>query len=264
MSVSMRLLRSVLIAACLVPVSARADDFGGSIDLTAFDELPAGTAAADLPLREVGLRSDDLDGSSRRLYVTAMLGPSFASLSVTDGIDRITTHDAPLAAGGAVGVAFERANGRLRIEAEGMGRDSYFGPVPSLVPANVLILAASNWSVMGNVWRDVMLTERLGLYGGGGIGAGGYRIGVDFSSPAISVRSYDQAKSSFAWQAGGGVIFEITERLTFDVGYRYFQINSVSFPAVPASPFSGLSTEFASSELMFGLRLYEPFQRWWR
>lgn len=28
---------------------------------------------------------------------------------------------------------------------------------------------------------------------------------------------------AFAWQAGGGLIYEVTDRLTLNVGYRYFQ-----------------------------------------
>lgn len=46
-----------------------------------------------------------------------------------------------------------------------------------------------------------------------------------------------------------------SDRLTFDIGYRYYQIDSILIQdIVPA--------QFAASELMFGLRLYEPFRRW--
>jgi hypothetical protein len=51
------------------------------------------------------------------------------------------------------------------------------------------------------------------------------------------------------------LIYEITERLTFDVGYRYFQIDKSS--PVPRGP---LKTKFSASELMFTLPLYGPFR----
>ena len=61
-----------------------------------------------------------------------------------------------------------------------------------------------------------------------------------------------------AWQVGGGLLWEITERLTFDVGYRYFQIDTIDQMAA-VEP-----NQFNASELMFTLRLYEPFRRWTR
>ncbi len=35
-----------------------------------------------------------------------------------------------------------------------------------------------NWSVLANVWRDFMITERIGCYGGGGIGGGGLTLEI--------------------------------------------------------------------------------------
>lgn len=255
---------------CL-PVPGRAQGIEPLIDLSAFDTAPAGTMASrdDVPLEPIGLRAADSGGPDRnapdrRFYISGMLGPSFLSLHASDGIDSFTVHDAPLAAGGAVGVAFERPNGRLRIETEGMGRGTSFGPIGSFGPLTFGLQTASNWSVLENVWRDVMLTDRLGLYGGGGIGAGGYRAGVGLRTPFGSVAFFEPAQAAFAWQAGGGVIYEITERLTFDISYRYFQINAIGYPAASFGPFAGASTTFGASELMFGLRLYEPLQRWRR
>ena len=118
----------------------------------------------DVAVEPVGLRAAAADGPARRFYITGMLGPSFQALAVSAGGDGVTAHDGPLAAGGAVGLAFERANGRLRIETEGMGRGTAFGELGSFGPLTIGLETASTWSVMENVWRDVMLTERLGLY----------------------------------------------------------------------------------------------------
>lgn len=253
-----------LIVACCVCgcLQAAAEEFGPLIDLTAFDAPPAGQVSVwdEVSVEPVGVGAAAADGPARRFYITGMLGPSFQSLSVGDGSESVTAHDAPLAAGFAIGVAFERANGRLRIETEGMGRGTSFGEVGTFGPVTFGLRTASNWSVMENVWRDVMLTERLGLYGGGGIGAGGYRFGLGLRAPTGSITFYDPAAAAFAWQAGGGVIYEITERLTFDIGYRYVQLGSIAY----ADPSTGASSSFSASELMFGLRLYEPLRRWRR
>ena len=47
------------------------------------------------------------------------------------------------------------------------------------------------------------------------------------------------------------------DRLTFDVGYRYFHIDTIQ--QAGAEP-----NQFSASELMFTLRLYEPFRNWRR
>jgi opacity protein-like surface antigen len=257
-----------LIVACCVCgcLPAGAEEFGPLIDLTASDTPPAGQVSVwdDVAVKPVGLQAAAADGPARRFYITGMLGPSFQALAVSAGGVGVTAHDGPLAAGGAVGLAFERANGRLRIETEGMGRGTAFGELGSIGPLTIGLETASTWSVMENVWRDVMLTERLGLYGGGGIGAGGYRAGVGIRTPIGSFAIYEPAAAAFAWQAGGGVIYEITERLTFDISYRYFQIESITYADPSGGPFGGASTTFGASELMFGLRLYEPLQRWRR
>jgi hypothetical protein len=50
-----------------------------------------------------------------------MIGPSFATVTSPDEAALVSS-DTLFNAGGAVGVAFERNNGRLRLEVEGMGR----------------------------------------------------------------------------------------------------------------------------------------------
>ncbi|MFM7242922.1 MAG: hypothetical protein ACKO40_01935, partial [Planctomycetaceae bacterium] len=61
-----------------------------------------------------------------RFYLTGLLGESFATLAdpvFTQLPDRSWLNRSVLTAGGAAGVAIDRDNGRLRIEAEGRGRD---------------------------------------------------------------------------------------------------------------------------------------------
>lgn len=228
---------------------APADDVGKEIDLTTLVANDTERAAVwdDYDIMDVGLL-DRGNAAGRRIYLSGMIGPNF----VTSGFPsdpRLDATDTVFAAGGAIGVAFERQRGRLRLEIEGIGRNDFFGPYDD---GSGGAIARSNWSVMQNVWRDFMVTDRFGAYGGGGLGGGGYRDG-ELLGGIVSV---DRSATTFAWQFGGGLLYEVSDRLTFDVGYRYFQIDDIfniaDFPV-----------RYSASELMFTLRLYEPFRRWW-
>lgn len=231
--------------------AARADDLGREIDLSTFGREVADPASVwdDLPLQDVGRR---FGTAPRRVYLSGMIGPSFAQVN-SPAESALLSEDTLFAAGGAIGIAFERRNGRLRLETEGMGRSTYdaeFLQTPE--PGDTTILT-NNWSVMQNLWRDVMLTDRFGIYGGGGIGAGGYILGEQLAGETL----YADPAANFAWQFGGGLLWEVTDRLTFDVGYRYFHIDTITQPGVEPN-------QFSASELMFTVRLYEPFRNWRR
>lgn len=230
--------------------AAPAADEGQPIDLMSFGAT-LGLASAgvdDLALEEVAWRPGK---PQRRIYLSGMIGPSFAS--VDSPVDSsLLSDDTLFNAGGALGIAFERQRGRLRLEIEGMGRDTYFTTFNDAPSDPNFTILTNNWSVMQNVWRDVMITERLGIYGGGGIGAAGYILGEQFND---EVR-YAPPGSGFAWQFGGGLLWEVTHRLTFDVGYRYFSIDTIQQASFV------WPNHFEASELMFNLRLYEPFRAW--
>jgi opacity protein-like surface antigen len=242
-----RTIFGVSLAALVVGMGmARAATLDGEIDLTTFGEQQSPQTSVwgdDSPIQEVASR---FGGANRRFYLSAMIGPSFSNIEALPS-DSENFEDNLFAAGGALGVALDRRRGQLRLELEGMGRDTFMAPDPFVDN----VYARSNWSVMGNAWRDFMLTERFGAYGGGGLGAGGYQYG-------IRTRFFN-ANSAFAWQFGGGLIYEITNRLTFDVGYRYFQIDKTNLGPVTMVP---VQTQFSASELMFTLRFYEPFRGW--
>jgi opacity protein-like surface antigen len=245
----------VRVALCAVVVgglaSAQADEMGPAIDLASVGEVSSESSIdhGGIPFSDVAQR---LRGSPRQFYISGMIGPSFAGVT-SPSDSTLASSDTLFNAGGAIGIAFERRNGRLRIETEGMGRSTYDAPfLATPTPGDTTILT-NNWSVMENMWRDFMLTERFGIYGGGGIGAGGYILGEQLEGD----KEYADPGASFAWQFGGGLLWEISNRLTFDVGYRYFHIDTITQPGVEPN-------QFSASELMFSLRLYEPFRNWGR
>ena len=211
----------------------------------------------------------DADCPSRRFYVTGIIGASFGTLQSggvnTEGnfpnTGRAT--DSLLTAGGAVGMAFDRASGLLRLEVEGRGRDALQGSTNSFEPPTpsffYSVRAADGWSVMTNAWRDWYLTERLGFYGGGGIGAGGYRLTVNDTV----VSGYGHV-GGFAWQAGTGTTYQLTEWTTIDLGYRFFDTVSDSLPLTVigsgGAPAGSYVSNFYASELLLSVRIYEPFR----
>lgn len=226
--------------------------------------LPVGAAAMENDLYQPVALGDVREGD-RRFYLSGIIGPSWGTLRVDDSP---SANDPLFTAGGAAGVAFERESGRLRVEFEARYRDPISGAFDD---GNTLtsLRAANGWSTLVNAWRDIDLTDRLGIYAGGGIGGGGYgSLAVQSAVPAENFTINGSGSASgFAWQAGGGVIYDLTQRITFDLGYRFFAVDSGSITATSAQPgvpiqTLNLGSGFSASELLFTIRIYEPFRGW--
>ena len=223
--------------------------------------------------------------TARRLYIAGIVGGSFATLGTPLGPNGNSPGDpspSPAAnqslftAGGAIGLAFEALDRDWRVEFEGRGRnnlvsnrtstlDSVEGPDTYLFTTT----AKDGWSTMVNLWRDYELTDRWTMYVGGGIGAGGYQFSYQKFNPADTYQIETSPDvSAFAWQAGGGTAYAITERISLDIGYRFFQIATSTLPAVisyvPGPPVGSevVGSAFSASELFFAFRIYEPFRNW--
>ena len=133
------------------------------------------------------------DRPARQFYVSSIIGGSFFAISADDN------PPSSLTAGGAIGVALDRSNGRIRVELEGRYRDpieqtylgfnrqgSQVGAGPPDRVGTMQSKAYDGWSAMANLWRDFQLTERLDAYGGGGIGAAGFETSfqqIDTATP---------------------------------------------------------------------------------
>ena len=248
-----------------------------SYDQFASNESPdllAGCVSQDFPT--AALREPH---ASRRFYLSGIIGASFATLtsggdqSFSDGSSYPNTgsiNRALLQGGGAVGVAFDRPFGALRFELEGRGRETLNGQTLNLNPDGSIFgpyktQTTDGWSVMANLWRERALTNSLGVYAGGGIGAGGYQLSTINQDTAASFPPISGSSSiaNFAWQAGGGVTYAITEHATLDLGYRFFAIGTGQTPLTgdPTITSAAYSSAFSASELLLSIRIYEPFRR---
>ena len=280
---------AAVVCTCAVQASA-GDDVGPSIealgapiDLQQTDEA----SALDDLIEPVGLSRGE--SVARRLYVAGIIGGSFATLATPLGPNGNGAGDpspSPAAnqslftAGGAIGLAFEALDRDWRVEFEGRSRDNlvsqrgttFEAPI-GLEEGRFTSSAKNGWSTLVNLWRDYQATDRLSLYLGGGIGGGGYQFSYlkqsagGFVPPNYQIATTNNV-STFAWQAGGGTAYAITDRITLDIGYRYFQIaNGTSTAAVSYAPGPPVGSEvvgsaFSASELFFAFRIYEPFRNW--
>jgi len=263
-----------------VPTSIEA--LGAPIDLQQTDEA----SALDDLIEPVGLSRGE--GVARRLYIAGIIGGSFATLATPLGPNGNVTGDpspSPAAnqslftAGGAIGLAFEALDRDWRVEFEGRSRDNLVSQRGTTFEAPIGLeewrftsSAKNGWSTLVNLWRDYQATDRLSLYLGGGIGGGGYRFSYlkqpagDFLPPNYQIATTNNV-STFAWQAGGGAAYAITDRITLDIGYRYFQIANgtstgvISYVPVPVGS-EVIGSAFSASELFFAFRIYEPFRNW--
>jgi len=214
--------------------------------------------------------------SPRRFYVTGIVGSSFATLT-DDLAGRYTGGSASgtlFTAGGALGMAFDRPFGAIRAEVEGRGRDSLedtlaVTAIPSATGSGTWV-AADSWSTMVNLWRDLSVTDDVDLYLGGGIGAGGATYAANGSyqltgiAPDFFFGGPDTAQS-FAWQAGCGAKWALSDRVELDLGYRFFALGATTTPVTFVEGHFWRGSEdirhaFSAGEMLFSVRIYEPFR----
>jgi opacity protein-like surface antigen len=122
----------------------------------------------------------------------------------------------------------------------------------------VNVRASDNWSLLANAWQDFPVTERLGVYAGGGVGGGGYRLTV--TAPDGTAASAQPGV--FTWQAGGGATLRYNSLIDLDMSYRFLSFNAASSTLTQpgVGGIGSVSSSMTASELFFMLRVYEPFQ----
>ena len=250
----MRKIGSLILGVLALSGLAKADNSFSEIDLTSFQDIPSIIDACDAPIQNVGYSNGQ---NSRRFYITGLWGVSAATLKQDYATTQQNNTENIFTAGIAGGVSFERQRGRLRLEAEWLQRDFWAAPYEfQPVAGRSRDTVTDNWSVMANLWRDYMFTTKFGCYGGGGIGGGGFTLGNLTDGP-FPGNTGSPPISAFAWQAGGGLIYEINDQVTFDVGYRFYQLNDSN---ISEGYYQGLTEGYSASQVMFSLRMFEPLR----
>ena len=163
----MRKIGGLILGVLALTGLAKADNSFSEIDLTSFHDIPSIIDACDAPIENVSCSTKP---NCRRFYITGLWGVSAATIDDGDFFSYDSSANI-FTAGIAGGISLERERGRLRLEAEWLQRDFYRGAINATPGAS--LVTSKNWSVLANVWRDFMVTENFGCYGGGGIGGGG-------------------------------------------------------------------------------------------
>jgi opacity protein-like surface antigen len=215
-------------------------------------------------------------GSVNRFYLSGIIGSSFASMT-NNGSSALspTTElqvdgnltDSLLTGGGAIGLGITRPRGLLRLEIEARDRGILSGTTSynlnnsgTIQNQSATTTATDAWSVMTNFWRDISLTKSLGLYGGGGIGFGGYQYAMATDQSAILAAAGSNSIHTFGWQVGTGISWAISKRITCDFGYRFFSFGLGETPLFDGTTTRGTAqSHFTASEFLFTFRIYEPF-----
>ncbi len=102
------------------------------------------------------------------------------------------------------------------------------------------------WSFMGNLYRDFDLGMNVYPFVGGGVGIALVEPEYTLSAPPGPALGVDDTTTTFAWQAMGGLAFDLAENLMGTVRYRYFQANDYDFGAAEG--------DFTSHSVLAGLR----------
>lgn len=113
---------------------------------------------------------------------------------------------------GAAGLGYAMQNG-FRLEGELSHRNNDWGPADLNQFETTVTGDASSWALMGNLFYDFNREGRLQPYLGLGVGAARVKVGINGAQESEDTR--------FAYQGMVGIGYAATERLTFDLGYRY-------------------------------------------
>jgi hypothetical protein len=162
-----------------------------------------------------------------------------------------------------LGESFRLPAWKLRAELEGRYRlDSEF-MTDGVSPATPFRAEVSTWSLFNNVWMHfpvhppfewifgrIPILEPLTLYTGAGLG-----MSASSLTASDTVVSGDDDGYHFAWQAGAGLSYALTEWAHIAVGYRYVDLGSVETDLSDGPIDSGsFSLDLASHEITTGLR----------
>lgn len=170
--------------------------------------------------------------------------------SVSDGITTADfSPDMDDAWMGGLGLGYAFQNG-FRFEGELSHRDNDWGPVGVADPVDLGIAGdASALALMGNLFYDFNRGGRLQPYIGAGVGAARVKVAIDGAQEAED--------TGVAYQAMVGLGYAMTERLSLDLGYRYFMAPDIDASDTFSSfgvPNADSSVDYEHQAVTLGVR----------
>ena len=113
-------------------------------------------------------------------------------------------------------------------------------------------------SLMANAFYDFNIDSIITPYVGGGIGVSymktNYKAHINGTGPATSV-SVSNNNWDFAWNIGGGAVYQFNDTMALDVGYRYFDLGTAEPGKVNTADYKGSpKVDYTAHELSVGVR----------
>jgi OmpA-OmpF porin, OOP family len=150
---------------------------------------------------------------------------------------------------GAAGLGYAMRNG-FRLEGELSYRQNDWGPAVLDQFETSGSGDATSLAVMGNLLYDFNRDGRLQPYLGVGVGAARINLALNGAG--------ESEDTTLAYQGMAGIAYAVTDRLTFDVGYRYFMA-----PDVDASEaFSSIGIANADAKVDYEHQAVTLGMRW--
>lgn len=112
----------------------------------------------------------------------------------------------------------------------------------------------------GNLWYDLFPSSRFHPYLGGGAGVARIAVRDPALDSAGTFTDGENLRSAFdavfAWQAGGGLRYDLTQRWTASLDYRYLRSNVGRFDLLANNPDSHMRTRYQSHAALFSIRYH--------
>lgn len=188
------------------------------------------------------------DSSSRffqGLYLSGAIGAHTTDDASISGGSINVENDTDAGVAGLVGLGAQLGATQWRVELEGGYRDSDVDAI-SGASGNGDVDALS---LMGNVFYDINLNQKLEFYLGGGLGL----ADVDYSSVSpVGSTTISDNDLGLAWQLGAGAALDLNDRLKLTLDYRFLNIENIDFPTSPSV--ANVDAEYRDHGIFVGLR----------
>ena len=142
--------------------------------------------------------------------------------------------------------------------------DAKFGKGPSVITSAAPARVASHsfnikaHTLMVNGFYDFNIDSIITPYVGGGLGVSymktDYKAHINGNGAPTNVKVSNN-NWNFAWNIGGGAVYQFTEAMAVDVGYRYYDLGTAEPGSVNTSDYRGSpKADYTAHELSVGLR----------
>ena len=158
---------------------------------------------------------------------------------------------------GSIGLGYRFGNG-WRLEGElSLAQKDKFNSGSTTFPTSLNEHHIESSRVMLNAYRDLRITDKVSLYGSVGLGLAKLE---SKGWQGNESRQYGSAtQTNLAWSVGAGVAYDVTDRLTLDLGYRYIDMGDTesgwnNFPNARGLQDEKMKANLVSRELLLGAR----------